>query len=105
MKCLRLLPGSEAKKAEFVNVHIDDIVVGDIIQIETGKTIPGDGLILVGRGVLIDESTATGESEKLSKISYEECMKDYLKKKSDHPEEEIKHKAFPSPILLSGTKV
>ncbi len=85
--------------------HIDDLVVGDIVQIENGKTIPADAILLTGESVEIDESAATGESQKMKKMSYMECVAEYEKLKSRDPEAAKKPTSVPSPILLSGTKV
>jgi P-type E1-E2 ATPase len=48
-----------------VPIHRNNIVVGDIIKIETGMNIPVDGIVLEGNGVLADESAMTGESEEV----------------------------------------
>ena len=86
-------------------VHIDDLVVGDVIRIETGKTIPADAILIEGKDIEMDESAVTGESDTMKKVNYNECLKkiEYIKK--NHPEDLKKHTAVPSPVLLSGTKV
>lgn len=84
--------------------HIDDLVVGDIIQLETGKTIPTDSILIEGKDIEMDEAAMTGESDKLKKLSYAECVAklNAMRAKSHDP---ISKGAIPSPILLSGTKV
>jgi len=57
-----------------VPIHRNNIVVGDIIKIETGMNIPVDGIILEGNGVLADESAMTGESDHLFKEALEKCV-------------------------------
>jgi len=86
-------------------VHIDDLVVGDVVRIETGKTIPADALLIEGKDVEIDESAVTGESDTMKKMNYTECLGKMELVKNRHPEDLAKHTAIPSPVLLSGTKV
>ena len=38
-----------------------DVVVGDIILIETGDEVPADGVLLTARNLQVDESSLTGE--------------------------------------------
>lgn len=48
--------------------------MGDIALIEPGEIIPCDGLFLYGYNVRCDESGATGESDAIKKMSFEDCM-------------------------------
>ncbi|MGM9878338.1 MAG: calcium-translocating P-type ATPase, PMCA-type [Bacilli bacterium] len=43
-------------------ISIDDVVVGDIVLIESGDKIPADGIIIDGE-LYVDESSLTGESK------------------------------------------
>lgn len=45
-----------------VRVPIDEIVPGDVVLLEVGATVPGDGRVLLASGLLVDESALTGES-------------------------------------------
>ncbi|RDX68388.1 putative calcium-transporting ATPase 11, plasma membrane-type, partial [Mucuna pruriens] len=45
------------------NVSIHDVVVGDIVHLSIGDIVPADGLFISGFGLLIDESSLSGESE------------------------------------------
>ncbi len=54
------------KKCE---IPVSDIVVGDIVSLETGDKIPADGLIVKGK-VSVDESSLNGET----KEAYKESM-------------------------------
>ncbi|KAI9080746.1 hypothetical protein K1719_037259 [Acacia pycnantha] len=62
-------------------ISIFDVVVGDIIYLETGDQVPADGIYISGYNLLVDESSLTGESEP---VNVHEQNK---------------------PFLLSGTKV
>ncbi|KAI9016536.1 PMCA-type calcium-translocating P-type ATPase [Phycomyces nitens] len=52
-------------------VHVSDVVVGDIMFIEPGDVITVDCLYLEGHNVHCDESTATGESRTVKKAAYQ----------------------------------
>jgi magnesium-transporting ATPase (P-type) len=89
-------------------IHHNFIQVGDIIQIERGKKVPVDGVILEGYGVLTDESAMTGESDQMKKESLEIC-KQRLEEKEQEYSMQAKpkkgHHDLPSSILLSGTNI
>lgn len=51
-----------------------DIVVGDIVFIETGDKIVADGRLLSGNELTVDESTLTGESLPVSKDASFACQ-------------------------------
>lgn len=76
-------------------VTSDDILVGDLIQIQYGDILPADMLLVESQGMKIDESSLTGESDACKKKVFEDCESEY-QKGSKHP---------PSNILLSGTDV
>ena len=47
-------------------ISIDEIVVGDIVKLETGDKIPADGVIIDGE-ISVDESSLNGESTEVYK--------------------------------------
>ena len=49
-------------------ITIDEIVVGDIVILESGDKIPADGILLNGE-LKVDESSLTGESKEVKKFS------------------------------------
>ncbi|XP_019191317.1 PREDICTED: putative calcium-transporting ATPase 13, plasma membrane-type [Ipomoea nil] len=63
------------------HISIFEIVVGDLVCLNTGDQIPADGLLVEGHSLQVDESSMTGES-------------DYV---------EVNHNQ--NPFLISGTKV
>ena len=67
-----------------------DIVVGDIVLLDTGVEIPADGTLLQATSMTVDESTLTGEPS---------CDK------TTDPEHFDKEATFPSNRVLRGTKV
>ena len=56
-----------------INIH--QVVVGDVVLFEPGEIIPCDGVFLSGHNVRCDESSTTGESDSIKKLSYEECIR------------------------------
>jgi P-type Ca2+ transporter type 2C len=48
-------------------VHPDELVVGDIVLLKAGDSIPADGIIFEGEGVKANESGLTGEPDDLAK--------------------------------------
>ncbi|GJE94582.1 cation-translocating P-type ATPase [Phanerochaete sordida] len=77
-------------------IDIRQVVVGDIALVEPGEIIPCDGVFLSGHNVRCDESGATGESDAIRKLSYEECMRAH--EKGDAP-------AHSDCFMVSGSKV
>ncbi|MBQ8691374.1 MAG: calcium-translocating P-type ATPase, PMCA-type [Phascolarctobacterium sp.] len=55
------------REGEPVEIHIDDIVVGDAIILEAGDKIPADGILLSG-DVKLDQAALNGESEEAHKL-------------------------------------
>ena len=67
-----------------------DVVVGDIVHINTGEEIPADGTLLSATSLNIDESSLTGEP---------------ICHKTTDPELFDPEATFPSNVALRGTKV
>ena len=68
------------RNGTMLTVVTDDLVVGDIVQISAGDTIPADGIYIRGNNLKMDESKLTGESDQVEKgeknpfiVSSSEC--------------------------------
>ena len=72
------------------DLKAEQLLVGDIILISGGETIPADLLLIEGNGLKVDESSLTGESKLVTKETYEDCLIDKSQKSV-------------TPIILSGT--
>ncbi|CAL1717041.1 unnamed protein product [Somion occarium] len=98
-------------------IDVKQVVVGDIAILEPGEIIPCDGVFLSGHNVKCDESGATGESDAIKKVSYEECLRVYKRALSARDnegssdahqkaevrlEDEMKHTDC---FMISGSKV
>jgi len=55
------------RNGQDMQIRSEDIVLGDIIQLGRGDQIPVDGVTVRSRGIEVDESPITGESETISK--------------------------------------
>ncbi len=72
------------------NVAKKDVVVGDVVILNTGAEVPADGILLRAVQLEVDESTLTGE---------------LICSKTTRPEEFDPDATFPSNHVLRGTKV
>ncbi|MEO0868694.1 MAG: heavy metal translocating P-type ATPase, partial [Cyanobacteria bacterium J06642_11] len=76
---IRKLMGLQAKTARVirhgqdVDIPITEVVVGDIVRVRPGETVPVDGELLKGIAIL-DESMVTGESVPVQKTPGDEVI-------------------------------
>lgn len=66
-----------------------ELVVGDIIKLETGMKIPTDCIVIEGTDIATDESAMTGEPEQVDKAAVTQDNYEYN----------------PNPFLLAKTLV
>ncbi len=66
-KTARILRGI-GKRAEEVEIAVEEVLVGDTVVVRPGEKIPVDGLLLDGQSA-VDESMVTGESLPVDKIA------------------------------------
>lgn len=59
------------RKGEHINMNVYDLLVGDIVQVETGEIISVDGLVFNSSRMSLDESSVTGESDLVKKEDFE----------------------------------
>lgn len=84
-------------------ISVFDVMVGDVVHLSTGDMIPVDGIFIEGYGVKCDESSATGESDLLKKVSGNDvfaALADAAASGQDRPELEKL-----DPFIISGSKV
>ncbi|KAJ9484974.1 hypothetical protein VN97_g8394 [Penicillium thymicola] len=81
-------------KTDMVSIY--DIMVGDILHLEAGDSIPADGILVSGYGVKCDESSATGESDQMKKTPGHEVWQQIVGGKATKKLD---------PFLISGSKV
>lgn len=78
------------RNGNVVTIPKKEVVVGDIVMLDTGDEIPADGSLLESYGLHIDESSLTGEPI---------CTKTTIVSEFD------KDATYPSNYVLKGTKV
>ena len=83
-------PVQVIREGNAVQIPKKDVVVGDIVILNTGEEVPADGELLETVSLNIDESTLTGES---------------IAHKTSNPEEFDEEATFPSNYALRGTKI
>uniref|UniRef100_A0AC35U2I5 Cation_ATPase_N domain-containing protein n=1 Tax=Rhabditophanes sp. KR3021 TaxID=114890 RepID=A0AC35U2I5_9BILA len=55
------------RDSNLCQIHIADLVVGDVVQVKYGDLIPADGCLLACNDLKVDESMMTGESDHVKK--------------------------------------
>jgi Ca2+-transporting ATPase len=87
---------------------ISDVLVGDVVHLESGDVIPADGIFIDGYNIRCDESSTTGESHLMHKhgadevfqaIVIQEQEKEPEQREADVPKIEL------DPFIFSGAKV
>ncbi|KAI8460792.1 hypothetical protein BY996DRAFT_8463651 [Phakopsora pachyrhizi] len=86
---------------------IQDLLVGDVLIINTGDLLPVDGIFLEGFEVKCDESSVTGESDLINKISYERALELAMKKSGQNqvPLQDEVQLGKSDCFMISGSKV
>lgn len=85
-------------------ISIYELLVGDVVNIQTGDVIPADSVLFQGE-IECDESALTGESDSIKKVPVDTAMSIYtshLPTDEDLGSTSIK---FRDPYLISGAKV
>lgn len=88
------------RDGEPVEIHIDDIVVGDAVILEAGDKIPVDGILLSG-DVKLDQAALNGESEEAhKKIAPQDFLWD-----DNNIDFLDKYRLFRGSVVVEGTGV
>jgi Ca2+-transporting ATPase len=58
------------RDGHFQTIPLEEVVVGDIVDLETGDEIPADGRLLKSAELMVDQSLMTGESEPVKKAAH-----------------------------------
>lgn len=84
------------RSGKSVLISVFDVMVGDVLHLESGDSIPADGILINGHGIRCDESSATGESDAMRKTGGQEVW--------DRIEEGTATSKL-DPFIISGSKV
>ena len=99
------------RDGNWFSVHPKSLLVGDIVKLENGVTIPTDGILIESSGAEVVEAAMTGENDNIKKLSFKESLAFLEDHIHSHPEvldtrsEVDRHHEVPSPVLLSGTNL
>ena len=78
------------RDGDITQVLKSEIVVGDIVLLDTGEEIPADGILIESMALLVNESTLTGEPSIRKTTNKEDFKTDAT---------------YPSDMLLKGTSI
>jgi len=93
------LPVKVLREGQVVEVARKDVVVGDIVIVETGDEIPADGRLLEATDLQVDESSLTGEAL-ASKMSHEKGeMRNDVADTGAYPKDQL----LRSSMVMNGT--
>lgn len=83
-----------------------DVVVGDIVLIETGDEVPADGILLTARNLQVDESSLTGEPIAEKKVMGEGSDSSEFSENSDNSNNSNNSEnTYPANQVLRSTMV
>lgn len=86
------------RSGKAVVINVQDVLAGDMVNLEPGDLIPVDGIFIQGHDLKCDESSATGESDAIKKTSgetvYNSLVSGAAAKSGDM-----------DPFIISGAKV
>ncbi|ODV61917.1 calcium-translocating P-type ATPase [Ascoidea rubescens DSM 1968] len=86
----------------YISIH--NIVVGDLIKLQTGDVVPADSILVDGK-CECDESNITGESQTIKKVSLAPALEKYNKEFSNSTADIGYEKRVLDPFMISGTKL
>ena len=84
------------RSGKSVLILVFDVMVGDVLHLESGDSLPADGILIDGHGIRCDESSATGESDAMRKTGGQEVWNRI---------EEGTATSKLDPFIISGSKV
>lgn len=66
------------RDGKLAEIHVGEVVVGDIVYVQAGDKIPADGLVIEG-AFNVDQAALNGETEEAKKITYRDGDKYNIK--------------------------
>lgn len=84
------------RSGKSVLISVYDVVVGDVLHLESGDSVPADGILIDGHGIRCDESSATGESHAMKKTGGQEVWNRICNETATSKLD---------PFIISGSKV
>jgi P-type Ca2+ transporter type 2B len=83
------------RRGELIQIPDSEILVGDIVKVDTGMIITADGMMVTGSEISVDESSLTGESVLIKKDVMENLYNSKTKK--------VSHLLWSGTLVKSGS--
>jgi P-type E1-E2 ATPase len=58
------------RQGKVLHMNVYELLVGDVVQVETGEIISVDGIVIEANRLSVDESSMTGETNSVKKNIY-----------------------------------
>ena len=97
-------PVKVVRDGKVVEIPRREVVVGDVVIIETGDEVPADGRLFEATDLQVDESSLTGEPI-TKKSSLTTNMEDGVDKSPQHAKDKGSEEAYPKDMLLRSSMV
>jgi cation-transporting ATPase E len=62
------------RDGEIQDIAVEQVVLDDLLELRTGDQVPADGIVRTSRGLELDESLLTGESDPVAKQPGDEAL-------------------------------
>ena len=59
------------RQGKVLHMNVYELLVGDVVQVETGEIISVDGIVIEANRLSVDESSMTGETNSVKKNIYQ----------------------------------
>ncbi|KAK3361473.1 putative calcium p-type ATPase NCA-3 [Lasiosphaeria ovina] len=92
------------RSGKTMEASVFDLLVGDVVCVSAGDIVPVDGILIEGHGLKCDESSCTGESDLLTKVSADQVYT-ILHDVSNGKKITARLVDRMDPFLISGAKV
>ena len=97
-------PVKVVRDGKVVEIPRREVVVGDVVIIETGDEVPADGRLFEATDLQVDESSLTGEPI-TTKSSLTTNIEDGVDKSPQHAKDKGNEEAYPKDMLLRSSMV
>ena len=97
-------PVKVVRDGKVVEIPRREVVVGDVVIIETGDEVPADGRLFEATDLQVDESSLTGEPI-TTKSSLTTNMEDGVDKSPQYAKDKGNEEAYPKDMLLRSSMV
>lgn len=87
------------------DVSFEECLVGDIVLVKSGMENPADAVLVEGFSIKMDESSVTGESKAMTKLTLSECLAKKQQAFAKLGGDRLAAHEVASPVILAGTKV